>query len=150
MKNSSKLELTIERNFTLSRRGFSGSCACCKTLLWNSNRLSSRLMYNSGEVSVRVCGPVAVVGPGVAIPVASASSSERSAPLGERSIEAVILLVFRRNIVNFARTEGVANELGRRQKTLSAGPPAPTPSSNQARFLDSQLLPPKALSVPVD
>ena len=56
MKNSSKLELTIERNFTLSRRGFSGSCACSRTLFWNSNKLSSRLKYNSGDSRVRVGG----------------------------------------------------------------------------------------------
>lgn len=89
--------VTIERNFTRSSRGFSGSCACCKTLLWNSSRLSSRLMYSLGEVSVRVCGlvvaPVLAIVPGVATP-AAASSSESNLPSGEAPMGVVILLDF--------------------------------------------------------
>src|SRR6266480_4683446 len=83
IKNSSKLELTIETNFTLSSSGFSGSCASCKTLFGNSNKLSSRLMYNSGDASVRVCGPVGAIVTGVATPAASAGSSEPNSLRGE-------------------------------------------------------------------
>jgi hypothetical protein len=50
------LELTIERNFTLSRRGFSGFRASSRTLFWNSNKLSSRLIYSSGDSRVRAGG----------------------------------------------------------------------------------------------
>src|SRR5580692_8084351 len=96
MKNSSKLELTIERNFTLSRRGFSGSCACSRTLLWNSNKLSSRLMYNSGDSSVRSgerggASEDCIV-TDVAEPEVSSGSSESNSPIGELCIGRSILL----------------------------------------------------------
>src|ERR1700732_241251 len=96
MKNSSKLELTIERNFTLSRRGFSGSCACSRTLLWNSNKLSSRLMYNSGDSSVRSgerggASEDCIV-TDVAAPEISSGSSESDSPIGELCIGRSILL----------------------------------------------------------
>src|SRR5580658_1908401 len=87
MKNSSKLELTIDRNFTLSRRGFSRSCACSKTLFWNSNKLSSRLMYSSGDSRVRAGGSGRATEDGlvtdVATPEASFGWSESSSPTGE-------------------------------------------------------------------
>src|SRR5271165_6568228 len=97
MKNSSKLELTIERNFILSRRGFSVSCACSRTLLWNSNKLSSRLMYSSGDSRVR-CGfrgdsSEEGIATGVAAPDISIGSSEFSSPIGKVSIADLFYLV---------------------------------------------------------
>src|SRR5579863_5093251 len=100
MKNSSRLELTIERNFTLSSRGFSGSCACSSTLFWNSNRLSSRLKYNSGDSRVRVDASEDTsedtseddIVPGVALPEISCGSSEFNSLLAGLCIGAPILL----------------------------------------------------------
>src|SRR5215467_4355338 len=91
MKNSSRLELTIERNFTLSKSGFSGSWACSRTLLWNCNKLSSRLMYSSGDSEVRFGG---LAGPsndasvtGVEAPGESFGSSACNSPIEEVRIE---------------------------------------------------------------
>src|ERR1700745_2057028 len=99
MKNSSKLELTIERNFTLSRRGFSTSCACSRTLFWNSNKLSSRLMYNSGDSKVKAGGRGGIV-TGVATPVTSIGSSEADSPGEEVCIGILILLGSRKKSAN--------------------------------------------------
>jgi hypothetical protein len=43
MKNSSRFELTMERNFTRSSKGLCWSWAYSSTRLWNTSRLSSRL-----------------------------------------------------------------------------------------------------------
>src|SRR5271170_6447563 len=87
MKNSSRLELTIERNFTRSRRGFSRSRACSSTLFWNSNKLSSRLMYNSGDSSLRAGGSGEASDDGAVTGVATFVtffvSSESDLPAGE-------------------------------------------------------------------
>src|ERR1700740_855694 len=107
MKNSSKLELTIERNFTLSRRGFSGSCACCRTLFWNSNKLSSRLMYSSEDSRVRADGRGGAtedgIETGVATPETSPGSSESSSPTGEVCIGCSFYLVSsgKKNAIRF-------------------------------------------------
>src|SRR5262245_55620108 len=47
MKNSSRLELKMDRNFTRSRSGTVGSCASSRTRRLNSNHDSSRLIIRS-------------------------------------------------------------------------------------------------------
>ena len=77
----------MERNFTRSKRGFSRSRACSSTLFWNSNRLSSRLMYNSGDSSVNAGGSGDVSDDGAVTGVATlvtfVVSSESDLPAGE-------------------------------------------------------------------
>src|SRR5215475_6307135 len=51
MKNSSRLELKIERNLTRSSKGTLGSCASSSTRRLNSSHDSSRLMNASGPIS---------------------------------------------------------------------------------------------------
>src|SRR4029077_5366459 len=96
MKNSSRLELTIERNFTLSKSGFPGSCACSRTLLWNCNKLSSRLMYRSGDSRVRFGGLAEPSDDGsvtgVAAPGESFGLFPVNSPIGELCIEAPVPL----------------------------------------------------------
>src|SRR4029453_13975320 len=64
MKNSARFELTIDRNFTRSRRGFWSSWASSSTRRKNARRLSSRLRYRTasrGTVgTVRCAGGPAV------------------------------------------------------------------------------------------
>ena len=48
MKNSSKLELNIARNFSRSRSGLEQFSASSRTLKLNSSQLSSRLRKHSG------------------------------------------------------------------------------------------------------
>src|SRR5690606_36943540 len=47
LKNSSKLEEKIERNFIFSKGGTLGSIASCKTLSLKANQLISLLLYFS-------------------------------------------------------------------------------------------------------
>src|SRR5437762_6474940 len=51
MKNSSRFELKMERNFTRSRRGTLGSCASSSTRRLNSSHDNSRLTNASGPIS---------------------------------------------------------------------------------------------------
>src|SRR5215471_14488286 len=51
MKNSSRLELKMERNLTRSSKGTLGSCASSSTRRLNSSHDSSRLMNASGPIS---------------------------------------------------------------------------------------------------
>src|SRR6266540_487619 len=51
MKNSSRFELKMERNFTRSSRGTLGSCASSRTRRLNSSHDNSRLTNASGPIS---------------------------------------------------------------------------------------------------
>src|ERR1039457_3398507 len=77
IKNSSRLEPTMERKLTRSSNGFCSSSASSSTRRWNDSRLSSRLRYRLGSLRLVEAGEAPGGGVSVFLRFAAAA-----APLG--------------------------------------------------------------------